>query len=143
MNRTPKATVALAVVAAGLMGGIVYAAGQDVDRSRPQFGTTPQLRSGGPTPHYIAVAGPRGEIAGYVHADLFESGGPEPRSPEEALEWSRTIKGLIYEVFDTEGKIVGYFATRVGFVDAAEKDALVRDGYRLLNAPKPKVDPND
>ena len=109
----------------------------------PLYGVTPVSGSGEPVPQYVAVSDQTGNLAGYVHAGLFESGGPQPKNPAEAAEWANTFKGSIYEVFDDSGAIVGYFASRVGFVHGAEKDALVMEGYRFLTAPRPNLGPDE
>lgn len=111
------------------------------DLPRPSFGRSPEPGSGSPAPAFSAVADHHGGIAGYVNTELIESGGPAPSSPDEAVRYAQTVKGEIFEVFDTNGEIVGYFASGDhGFISAARKDVLVGEGFRLLRSPKPDLE---
>lgn len=104
----------------------------------PKFGTVPEPATGKLPPEYSAVEGHDGEIAGYVHTATFEAGGPQPKTPEEAVEFTKNVKGELYEVFNTNGELVGYFATgKHGFVDETQKDELLTQGFRLVAAPHP------
>ncbi len=89
-------------------------------------------------PEFVAVCGHGRDIAGYIDADLHEDDRFRPRNPDEAVEYMRVVKGELEEVFDTEGRLVGYFATgRHGFVDEARKEELIAEGYRVFRGRTP------
>ena len=110
------------------------------ENERPTFGLSPAGKADQP-PAFSAVSDHHGGIAGYVNTELINSGGPQPETPEEAVIFMKTVKGNLYEVFDTEGELVGYFASEGhGFVGESEKDELIQQGFRLLRSPRPELD---
>ncbi|HWJ62318.1 MAG TPA: hypothetical protein VNS19_10135 [Acidimicrobiales bacterium] len=141
MKPTSAIAAGLLLIAAGsIIGTVVLAQPGEERASRPVFGLSPEPGSDEPAPAFSAVTDGAGGIAGYVNTELFESGGPQPDTPEEAVAFTKSIKGNIYEVFDTKGEIVGYFASEGhGFVDEAEKDRLLEAGFRFLRSAKPDL----
>lgn len=135
MRHAKAICATLVAVGAISIGGVVVAqSGSD----NVTFGTVPNEESRNGTPDYSAVSDHDGNIAGYVHTETFESGGVDHLNPSEALEYAATTAGTIYEVFSTEGELVGYFATGIhGFIDNEQKDALVLEGFQLATAPWP------
>ena len=138
MNRSSVAAGVLVVVVGLTIGGGVVSARSG--NERPTFGLSPAGK-GDQAPAFSAVSDQNGGIAGYVNTELINSGGPQPETPEEAVIFMKTVKGNIYEVFDTDGEIVGYFASEGhGFVGESERDELIKQGFRLLRAPRPELD---
>ena len=59
------------------------------------------------------------------------------RTLTKRVAYAERYHGEIYEVFDTNGQVVGYFATSGGFIDPERKDELLAGGYRLLRGKPP------
>lgn len=94
-------------------------------RDSPTFGTMPDPSSGREPPDYVSVWNQEGtEIAGYVHTQEFLNP-PDASSPEDAQDYETPI----YEVYDTDLSVVGYWVSEVGFVTrlSPEQHTLVLD----------------
>lgn len=143
-GRTIRRGVVGGTLAACLaVGGFAVISGASGSpRERPVFGLDP----GGdvPTPEFAAVSDGHGGIAGYSEVAIMDGTDSMPASPEEALRLT-SGPGIVFRVFDIDGKVVGYFASRShtsdyqgGFIDAAEKDALVAEGWRYIKGSTPR-----
>lgn len=142
MNRKTIRKV-IACSAAGIVlatgGFAAVSAASDSPTERPEFGIDPG--PAGPVPVFVAVSDGHHGIAGYSELALMNGSADDaPQSPEEALERASDA-GVIIRVFNTDAKVVGYFASRVGFVDEAGKVVLVAEGWRYLEGSTPTPAP--
>lgn len=90
------------------------------------FGTIPPPDSDATPPDYLGVWNQEGTaIAGYVDTQDFLEPPGQPRTPEEVADYEWPI----FEVYDRELHVVGYWVSRVGFVEelTADQRRLVLD----------------